>query len=158
MNISRDNISHSQDPACHPVRIERLEVLHLLADTDELDRLAYDLSERERGSTTGVRVELGKDNTADSHLLLELLCDCDGVLTGHGICDEQCLIGLDGCVDIHQLQVLGEQVGVPVYAEPDSKDAPAVALNAFKKAKREQYDVLIVDTSGRMYLVKTIEE
>ena len=53
---------------------------------------------------------------------------------------------------ITQLQVLGEQVGVPVYAEPESKDAPAVALNALKKAKREQYDVLIVDTSGRMYL------
>ncbi|MBQ5365097.1 MAG: signal recognition particle protein, partial [Spirochaetales bacterium] len=53
---------------------------------------------------------------------------------------------------ITQLQVLGEQVDVPVYAEPDSKDAPAVALNALKKAKREQYDVLIVDTSGRMYL------
>jgi len=53
---------------------------------------------------------------------------------------------------ITQLQVLGEQVDVPVYAEPESKDAVKVAENALKKAKREQYDVLIVDTSGRMYL------
>ncbi|MBQ7509136.1 MAG: signal recognition particle protein [Spirochaetales bacterium] len=53
---------------------------------------------------------------------------------------------------ITQLQVLGEQVDVPVYAEPESKDAVMVAENALKKAKREQYDVLIVDTSGRMYL------
>ncbi len=53
---------------------------------------------------------------------------------------------------ITQLQVLGEQVDVPVYAETDTKDAVQVATNAFKKAKREQYDVLIVDTSGRMHL------
>ena len=53
---------------------------------------------------------------------------------------------------ITQLQVLGEQVDVPVYAEPESKDPVKVAENALKKAKREQYDVLIVDTSGRMYL------
>ncbi len=53
---------------------------------------------------------------------------------------------------ITQLQVLGQQVDVPVYAETDTKDAVQVATNAFKKAKREQYDVLIVDTSGRMHL------
>ncbi len=53
---------------------------------------------------------------------------------------------------ITQLQVLGQQVDVPVYAETNTKDAVQVATNAFKKAKREQYDVLIVDTSGRMHL------
>ena len=53
---------------------------------------------------------------------------------------------------ITQLQVLGEQVDVPVYAELDTKNAVQVAQNALKKAKREQYDVLIVDTSGRMHL------
>lgn len=53
---------------------------------------------------------------------------------------------------ITQLQVLGKQVDVPVYADLDTKDAVKVAVEALKKAKREQYDVLIVDTSGRMYL------
>ncbi len=53
---------------------------------------------------------------------------------------------------ITQLQVLGEQVDVPVYADLNTKDAVKVAVEALKKAKREQYDVLIVDTSGRMYL------
>ena len=53
---------------------------------------------------------------------------------------------------ITQLQVLGDQVDVPVYAELDSKDAVSVAKNAYAKAKKEQYDVLIVDTSGRMHL------
>ena len=53
---------------------------------------------------------------------------------------------------ITQLQVLGEQVDVPVYADLNTKDAVKVAVEALKKAKCEQYDVLIVDTSGRMYL------
>ncbi len=53
---------------------------------------------------------------------------------------------------ITQLQVLGQQVDVPVYAETNTKDAVRVAQNALKKAKWEQYDVLIVDTSGRMHL------
>ena len=53
---------------------------------------------------------------------------------------------------ITQLQVLGEQVGVPVHADLNTKDAVKVAVEALKRAKREQYDVLIIDTSGRMYL------
>jgi len=52
---------------------------------------------------------------------------------------------------ILQLQILGEKAGVPVYSE-DSKDPVKVAKNALAKAKRELYDVLIVDTSGRMHL------
>ena len=53
---------------------------------------------------------------------------------------------------ITQLQVLGEQVGVPVHADLNTKDAVKVAVEALKRAKREQSDVLIIDTSGRMYL------
>ena len=54
-----------------------------------------------------------------------------------------------------QLQVLGEKIGVPVYAE-DSKDPVSVARNALAKAKRDQFDILIVDTSGRMHLDETM--
>jgi len=54
-----------------------------------------------------------------------------------------------------QLQVLGEKVGVPVHAE-ESKDPVAVARNALARAKREQHDILIVDTSGRMHLDETM--
>ncbi len=53
---------------------------------------------------------------------------------------------------ITQLEVLGKQINVPVYAEYDSKDPVKVAKAAFAKAKREQFDTLIVDTSGRMHL------
>ncbi len=52
---------------------------------------------------------------------------------------------------IEQLSVLGAQVGVDVYKE-ESKDAVKVARNALDKAKRELYDVLIVDTAGRLQI------
>jgi signal recognition particle subunit SRP54 len=52
---------------------------------------------------------------------------------------------------VEQLSVLGAQVGVDVYKE-DTKDAVRVASNALAKAKRELYDVLIVDTAGRLQI------
>ena len=51
---------------------------------------------------------------------------------------------------IDQLKVLGEQIGVPVYSEPESKDPVAIALNAIKEAKANSYDTVIVDTAGRL--------
>jgi signal recognition particle subunit SRP54 len=50
-----------------------------------------------------------------------------------------------------QLAVLGEQIGVPVHRESGS-DPLAIARNALAKANKEQHDVLIVDTTGRMQL------
>jgi signal recognition particle protein len=51
---------------------------------------------------------------------------------------------------IDQLKVLGEQIGVPVYSEPDSKDPVEIAQNAVKEARANGYDVLIIDTAGRL--------
>ena len=51
---------------------------------------------------------------------------------------------------IEQLRVVGEQVGVPVYMEPDSKDPVAIAQHAIKEAKAKGNDVVIVDTAGRL--------
>ena len=51
---------------------------------------------------------------------------------------------------IDQLKVLGEQIGVPVYAEEGVKDPIQIAQNAIKKAKTEGYSVVIVDTAGRL--------
>lgn len=51
---------------------------------------------------------------------------------------------------IDQLKVLGEQIGVEVYAEPESKDAVSIAKNAIDYAKRMGKNVVIVDTAGRL--------
>lgn len=51
---------------------------------------------------------------------------------------------------IDQLKVLGEQIGVEVYAEPDNKDAVKIAKAAIDHAKKNSISVLIVDTAGRL--------
>ena len=51
---------------------------------------------------------------------------------------------------IDQLKVLGEAIGVPVYSEPDSKDPVQIALNAIKEAKAKSYNLVIIDTAGRL--------
>ena len=51
---------------------------------------------------------------------------------------------------IQQLKVVGEQIGVPVYSEPESKDVITIANNAVREAKAKGYDVVIVDTAGRL--------
>ena len=51
---------------------------------------------------------------------------------------------------IDQLQVLGQQIGVEVYTEPDNKKPVEIAKNAVKHAKEYGYDVVIIDTAGRL--------
>lgn len=53
---------------------------------------------------------------------------------------------------IDQLKVLGDKAGVPVFVSEGAKDPAKVAGDALAYAKKFQYDTLIVDTSGRMYL------
>lgn len=51
---------------------------------------------------------------------------------------------------IDQLTVLAEQVGVPIYKEPENKNPVEIALKAIQHAKAHNYDVVIVDTAGRL--------
>ena len=51
---------------------------------------------------------------------------------------------------ITQLNVLGEQVGVPVYSEPENKNPLQIAQNALREARQKNIGVLIVDTAGRL--------
>lgn len=51
---------------------------------------------------------------------------------------------------IDQLKVLGEQVDVEVYAEPENKNAVEIAQNALKHAKATHKKIVIVDTAGRL--------
>ena len=51
---------------------------------------------------------------------------------------------------IEQLRVVGEQVGVPVYMELESKNPVEIAQHAIQHAKAKGNDVVIVDTAGRL--------
>ena len=57
---------------------------------------------------------------------------------------------------IDQLKVLGEQIGVEVYAEPENKDAVKIANNAIKYAKENGKSIVIVDTAGRLAVDETM--
>jgi len=51
---------------------------------------------------------------------------------------------------IEQLKVLGEQIGVPVYAEEENKNPVKIAQNAIQYARQHGKDLVIIDTAGRL--------
>ncbi len=53
---------------------------------------------------------------------------------------------------IDQLIMLGAQIGIPVYSTKETKDPLTVISEAVKKAKTGAYDVMIVDTAGRLHV------
>ena len=57
---------------------------------------------------------------------------------------------------IEQLKTLGGQVGVPVYSEEGEKDPVKVAKGAVAKARTEGYNVVVVDTAGRLVVDKEL--
>jgi signal recognition particle subunit SRP54 len=51
---------------------------------------------------------------------------------------------------IEQLKVLGGQIEVPVYTEENNREPVKIAQNAIKHAKQHGYNVVIIDTAGRL--------
>jgi signal recognition particle subunit SRP54 len=51
---------------------------------------------------------------------------------------------------VDQLQILGQQIGVPVYANTASKDPVGIALEGIAEGKRQNNNVIIIDTAGRL--------
>jgi signal recognition particle subunit SRP54 len=51
---------------------------------------------------------------------------------------------------IEQLRIIGEQVEVPVYTEDGNMNPVEIARNAVKEAKKNGYDLVIIDTAGRL--------
>ena len=53
---------------------------------------------------------------------------------------------------IDQLEILGKEIGVPVYAERGNPDVTVIAQNAIAEARRNFVDYLILDTAGRLQI------
>src|SRR5438874_2513828 len=85
----RQDVAHAEDARSHPIGVEVLELVDLLADRDELDRPAGDGLDRERGTAARVAVELRQDHAVKGDALLEGERDVDGFLAGHRVEHEQ---------------------------------------------------------------------
>lgn len=59
---------------------------------------------------------------------------------------------------IKQLQVVGQQVGVEVYADETSKDPVKIAKDALAYAREHFYDVILFDTAGRLQIDEELME
>ena len=57
---------------------------------------------------------------------------------------------------IEQLNILGEQINIPVYSEPENKDAVDIVKNAIKEAKSKNRNIVIIDTAGRLAIDETM--
>lgn len=53
---------------------------------------------------------------------------------------------------IKQLQIVGEKLSIPVYAEEKSKNPVAIAKNALEYAKKNGFDMVFIDTAGRLHV------
>ena len=59
---------------------------------------------------------------------------------------------------IEQLEVWTERAGVEILKRPEGADPASVAFDAAKKAKDENYDIVIIDTAGRLHTKKNLME
>ncbi|CAN4031461.1 Stage 0 sporulation A-like protein, partial [Dysosmobacter welbionis] len=98
------HIAHTQNAGCHPVRMEGLDHIQLLAGTHELDGLAGGGPNRESSAATGVAVQLGQHHAVDAQRLVKGSGGVHRILAGHGIHHQQDLIGMDG--SLHPLQLI----------------------------------------------------
>ena len=57
---------------------------------------------------------------------------------------------------IKQLQVLGSQIDIPVFAKEDCKDAVRIAREGIDYAKSHANDIVIIDTAGRLHINETL--
>lgn len=59
---------------------------------------------------------------------------------------------------IQQLQVIGKQLNIPVFAKEDSKDVVKIAKEALAEANSKLHDVVILDTAGRLQIDDVLME
>ena len=90
----RDDVAHAEDAVGDAGRVELLQRVDLLADADELDRLAGDGAHRQSRAAAGIAVHPGQDDAGDAEALVEGAGGVDRVLAGERVGDEQHLVGL----------------------------------------------------------------
>ncbi len=140
------DVLNSLTPGQQVVKIVNDELISLMGGTNS--KLTYSPS----GFTTILMVGLqgtGKTTTCGK---LAMYLKKEGKKPMLAACD----IYRPAAID--QLEVVGKQVDVPVYTERDNRKAEEIALHAKKEAELKGYNVLIVDTAGRLQIDEELME
>ncbi len=87
-----EDVAHPQDARGHPLGVEDVEVLQRLTGGGEHNRTTGQVRDRQCGTAARVTVELGEHHPGEAHTVGECLRRGDGVLTDHGVDDEQDLV------------------------------------------------------------------
>ena len=163
-----EHIAHAQDPGGHPVGVEGLDHVQLLAGAHEFDGLAGGGPDGEGRAAPGVAVQLGEDHAVDAQRLVEGGGRVDGVLAGHGVHHQQNLVGMDGGLHplelVHQLLVHVETAGgiqkddvvavVPGVAQGVLRDLYRVSLALLKdgQVQLSAHDLELLDGGGPVHV------
>ena len=98
-----DDVAHAEDAIGDARGIEIVQRVHLLADADQLDRLAGDGAHRQRRAATAVAVDAGQHDACDADALVEIAREIDGVLAGQGVGHQQDFMRAGGGLDLRHL-------------------------------------------------------
>ena len=133
-------VLESLTPAQQIIKIVNQELIELMGGTNS--KLTYSPS----GFTTIMMVGLqgtGKTTTCGK---------LANYLKQHGKKPMLCACDIYRPAAIDQLEVVGKSVNTPVFTMRESRDPQAIALAAKKEAEKKGFDVLIVDTAGRLQI------
>ena len=139
-------VLESLTPAQQIIKIVNQELVELMGGTGS--KLTYSPS----GFTTLMMVGLqgtGKTTTCGK---------LANYLKQHGKKPMLCACDIYRPAAIDQLEVVGKSVNTPVFTMRDSRNPAEIALAAKKEAEKKGFDVLIVDTAGRLHNKKNLME
>ncbi|MBQ1396256.1 MAG: signal recognition particle protein [Eubacterium sp.] len=140
------DVMHSLTPAQQVIKIVNDELVDMMGGTGS--KLTYSPS----GFTTLMMVGLqGTGKTTTCGKLAAYLKQA-GKKPMMAACD----IYRPAAID--QLEVVGRAVNTPVFTMRESKDPVAIALAAKAEAEKKGFDVLIIDTAGRLQIDETLME
>ena len=100
----RDDVAHAEDAVGEARGMEVLDRVHLLADAEELDRLAGDRAHRKRRAAAPVAVHARQHDAGEADALVELPGEIDRVLAGQRVGDEQHFVRVGGVADLDHLR------------------------------------------------------
>ena len=141
-----EEVMKSLTPGQMVIKIVSEELTALMGGTNS--KLTYSPS----GFTTILMVGLQGTGKTTTTAKLAAFLKKEGKNPMLAACDVQRPAAID------QLEVVGSQVGVPVYTDRNCKDPAKIACDAKSEAEKKGLNVLLVDTAGRLHVDEELME